>query len=263
MKFSILVLAPVLLLASFSAAAVCPKHEPVDQSRVQLSDKPLLIVTHAASNDDGRAVSKIGVDAAIRFARDKRFQRVYLQDERPPENYFMDDCEPDYWVKSAAGEISFDVTPAQVYTVGGHLEICLSHTLHDVLQNWARKPARDLTITYFMDAIFSNGELIDEDDPYYQDYRRFMSVVTYGRPGGEHFPKLSLLETMGIIIKPAQQIAYLERVLPQYRRTMPKEYRVELLVNDAMVKVLQTGTGRRAPVLRFHFVDSAIPAVQE
>lgn len=253
------VFACALCLVSLPATALCPPHAITEQSKVRLSSKPLLIVTHASSNDDGRAATKLGVDAAVRFARSQGFQRVYLQDDRPAENYFMDDCHPDYWVQSIGGEISFDVTPTHVYAVGGHLEICLSHTLHDVLLSWSRKPLRDLTITYFMDAIFSNGELIDEDDPYFQDFRRFMGVVTYGRPGGELYPKLSLLETMGIIIRPAQQVAYLERVLPHWERGFPKAYRIELLVNGNTAKVLQAGTGTRPPVLRFDFLDSAIP----
>lgn len=216
-----------------------------------------MIVTHASSNDDGRLATKLGVDEAVRFAKSKRIPVVYLQDDRPETNYFMEDCSPDYWVFSEDGGIRFDVPPSHVYTIGGHLEDCQSQTLHDVLLNWARKPARNLTVTYFMDAIFSNGKLIEESDPYYRDYSRFMEIVTYGRPAGALYPKLTLLETMGIIIKEAQQKKYLKRVLPRYERTLVADYRVEMRVNESIPKVLQRGRSARPPVLRFQFIDSA------
>src|SRR4029077_5399714 len=104
---------------------------------------------------------------AIRFAKKKRIPVIYLQDDRPHENYFMEDCNPDSWVFSGDGSLQFNVSPAHVYVVGGHLEECLSRTLHDVLTSWAKQPGRNLTLTYFMDGIFSNGKGITEADPYY------------------------------------------------------------------------------------------------
>ena len=114
-----------------------------------------MIVTHASSNDDARFATKLGVDEAVRFARSRRIPLVYLQDDREPAAYFMEDCEPDYWVRSEGGELGFDVGASHVYVVGGHLEECLSFTLNEILDSWARGPRRDLTITLFMDAIFS------------------------------------------------------------------------------------------------------------
>ena len=97
----------------------------------------------------------------------------------------------------------------------------------------------------------------EESDPYYRRFNRFMSIVTYSRPAGELYPKLTLLETMGVILKKDLQEDYLKRVLPRYDRTFPADYRVELKMNDSIVKVLQRGRASRAPVLRFHFIDSA------
>jgi hypothetical protein len=96
------------------------------------------------------------------------------------------------------------------------------------LLSWAKKDKRDLTISYFMDGIFSNGKNIADTDPYYKDYVRFMGIVNYSRPAGEYFPKLTLLETMGVIVTEARQYDYLQRILPPYQRTLPKEYRVEI-----------------------------------
>ncbi|MDQ8023543.1 MAG: hypothetical protein REI94_17015 [Moraxellaceae bacterium] len=254
-------LAVLVSLVALPAWGMCPRHDVVEPGRVRVSGNEMLIVTHSSSNDDGRAATKIGLDEAIRFARKRGMARIYLQDERPAENYFMDDCAPDHWVYSQGGEIGFEVTPAHVFSVGGHLEECLSHTLHGVLDSWARQPQRDHSITLFMDAIFSNGKAFDESDPYYPDYARFMNIVTYGRAGGEHFPKLTLLETMGIIIREPQQIEYLKRVLPHYERSLSPDYRVLLNLNDVRVVVLQAGRGARPPVLRFNFYDSALPSL--
>ena len=55
-----------------------------------------------------------------------------------------------------------------------------------------------------MDGVLSNGKYFEEKDPYYRDYIRFMSIVKCARPAGEYFPKLTLLETMGIVIGEAK-----------------------------------------------------------
>ena len=247
----------VLLVSSFPALALCPPRTMSDPAQVRFNSDSLMIVTHASSNDDGRLSSKFGVDAAVRHARLNRVPVVYLQDDRPAQNYFMEDCKPDHWVFSMDGEVKFDVSASHLYVAGGHLEECLSRTLHDVLEIWSKKPRRDLTVTYFMDGIFSNGKRIEPEDPYHKSFVRFMGVVNYARPAGETFPKLNLLETMGLIINEQRQFDYLTRVLPHFARTLP-DYRVELAMSDTnRTRVLQPGKGRLPPVLRFEFIDSA------
>jgi len=131
--------------------------------------------------------------------------------------------------------------PTDVYIAGGHLEMCLAVTINDVLQKWAKNPGRNLTMSFFMDGIFSNGKDIEEKDPYYKDYMRFMQIVNYSRPAGEYFPKLTLLETMGVIVNETRQYDYLTRVLPRYDRTLSSDYRVELSMSGARPKLLQPG----------------------
>ena len=254
----------IFLLCSLplTSFASCPQHSFTDPAQVRLTGHSVMIVTHASSNDDGRIASKFGVDEAVRFAKKNRIPIIYLQDDRPANKYFMEECSPDYWIFSAGGELRFDVAPSHVYLAGGHLELCLSITVNDILLDWAKKPKRNLKISYFMDGIFSNGKYIEESDPYYKDYIRFMGIVNYARPAGEYFPKLTLLESMGIILNESRQYDYLKRTLPHYERTLPTDYRVELSVRGSRTQVLQAGkkafdqTGR-PPVLRFEFIDSA------
>jgi len=250
----------VLLLALLSnlAAAACPKPELTDPARVKLAGDSVLIVTHATSAHDARLATKRGMDEAIQFAKSRRIPVVYLKDDSGDEYYFMEDCRPDYWVLSAAGDIPFDQLPSNVYVAGGHLEFCLSATVNDVIRIWSRQPRRNLTVTYLMDAIYSNGNSVDEGAPYYADFRKFMGIVTYGRPGGEHWPKLTLLETMGVIQNEEHELQYLTSILPHYARVLPSEYRVDLKFNSSVVKVLRTARGWNPPTLRFNFVDSAI-----
>lgn len=250
----------LLLLFAWSSLswAACPPHKLTEPEQVRLDGNAVLIVTHATSTHDARFSTKRGVDEAVRFARDRRIPVVYLQDETPEQFYFMEDCNPDYWVFSAGGEIKFEVPPAHVYVAGGHLENCLSATLHDVMYKWSKMAPRNLTVTYFMDAIYSNGKLIEPKDPYYGDFEKFMGVVSYRRPGGEHWPKLTLLETLGVIVREEHELEYLKKTLPRWDRTFPTSYRVELQLNDSVRKVLQTGPGWHPPTLLFRFVDSAI-----
>lgn len=246
-----------LALVADLALAACPKPEYTDPARVRLKGDSVMIVTHATSAHDARFSTKRGVDEATRFAKNHRIPLVYLHDDGPDQLYLMEDCEPDHWVLAPDGEVRFDVRASRVYVAGGHLELCLSTTLHDVLAAWARQPKRNLVVTYFMDAIYSNGKSVEETDPYYNDFLRFMGVVTYRRPGGEHWPKLTLLETLGVIQKEEHELEYLENVLPHYARAVPADYRIELQLNDSVVKVLRPAPGWNPPTLRFHFVDSA------
>ena len=254
-----IVLAAFLSFVSFCAAASCTQHAFTDPSRVPAGDT-LMIVTHPTAKYDPRLASKRGVEEALRFARARRIPVVYLADRgnAAASQYFIDDCSPDSWVYSEDGEIAFDVRATHLYVVGGHLEVCLSNTLLDVLQKWAKQPGADRTVTYFMDAIYSNGKDIGESDPYYRNYVTFMSAVTYGKPHEEQWAKLTLLETMGLIANPARQREYLQRTLPFYQKLLPGDYRVEIRVNGTPERVLQSGRGARPPVLKFQFVDSAL-----
>lgn len=216
-----------------------------------------MIVVHASSTYDSRIATKRGLDEAVKFAKNNRIPVVYLQDDSPERAYFMEDCAPDYWVFSKEGDISFAVAPSHVYIAGGHLELCMSTALNDILFQWAKRTPGDFTVTYFMDAIYSNGKVIDPSDPFYEDFSRFLNIVTYGRPGGEHWPKLTLLETMGIIIKEEHELEYIRQILPRWDRTFPKNYRVEVQLNGSVKKVLRSSSGWNPPTLLFHFVDSA------
>jgi len=251
-----------LLVASPLAAASCPNNAFTDPSRVAPAGDSVMIVTHPTEKYDPRLASKRGVEEAIRFAKSRHIPVIFLADRgiASAEHYFVDDCSPDYWVYSEDGEIGFDVRATHVYVVGGHLEVCLSNTLVDVLQKWAAQPRQDRSVTYFMDGIYSYGREITESDPYYKDYMSFMNVVTYGKPGGAQWPKLTLLETMGLIVNQKRQYDYLRRTVPFYQKLVPADYRVELRLDDLPVVVLRPGRGARPPVMRFNFIDSASAA---
>lgn len=254
-KILLLVMALFWLSPAWSA---CRNHEITPPSKVKINGDSVMIVVHQSSTYDARFSTKRGIDEAIRFAKNKKIPVIYLQDDTPEEYYFMEDCHPDYWVFSAGGEISFDVTASHVYIVGGHLELCMSAALHDITYQWSKRPPRNYEITYLMDAIYSNGKMVDPSDPFYQDFERFINIVSYGRPGGEHWPKLSLLETMGIIRKEEHELNYIKQVLPRWDRTFPDDFRIEVQLNRSVKKVLRAAEGWFPPTVLFHFVDSAL-----
>ncbi|MBE0615466.1 MAG: hypothetical protein IH604_17495 [Burkholderiales bacterium] len=253
-----LLLSAFMSLHSGLSWSACPPHKFAQPDQIRIKGDSVMIVVHATSTFDSRISTKRGLDEAVRFAKNMRIPVIYLQDDSPEQFYFMEDCAPDYWVYSDGGEITFDVTPTHVYIAGGHLEICLSATLHDVLFQWAKRSPGHFTVTYLMDAIYSNGKIIDPSDPFYPDFARFRDIVTYGRPGGEHWPKLSLLETMGIIVKEEHELEYIKQILPRWDKTFPKSYRIEVQLNDSVKKVLRATPGWNPPTLLFQFVDSAI-----
>lgn len=251
-------LALLCLSGSARCFAICPAHEITPPGKVKIEGDTVMIVVHESSAYDARFSTKRGADEAIRFAKAKHIPVIYLQDDTPDEYYFMADCSPDAWVYSAGGEIRFDVTASHVYIVGGHLELCMSAALHDIIYQWSRRAPQSFTVTYLMDAIYSNGKLIEPSDPFYHDFDRFLGIVSYGRPGGEHWPKLSLLETMGIIRREEHQLDYIRQILPRWDTTFPPSYRVEVQLNRSVKKVLRAAEGWAPPTVLFHFVDSAI-----
>lgn len=254
--FMRLLLGSLWFCAGLAAQARCIGGVDTPPAGLGIPGDIALVAVHASQAYDARYASKPGADAAVKLARVKGIPRLYLRDD-DPAGYFLEDCEPDHWVHSKDGEVPFRLDVGHLIVIGGHLEMCLSTTLHDVLLQWSRMPPRNRLITLPMDAVYSNGKVIDPQDSFYEDFMRFMGVVTYARPGGEHWPKLTLLETMGIIRKPSRQADYLRQVLPRWDRTFDARWRVEMVVNDNPPEVLRPGSGWRAPTMRFHFVDTA------
>jgi hypothetical protein len=257
MSVSALLLAVLSLYSCFSLSA-CPPHKVTEPSQVKLESDSVMIVVHASSTYDARFSAKRGIDEAVAFAKSKGIPVVYLQDDSPEQFYFTEDCAPNYWVYSEGGEISFDILASHVYIVGGHLELCMSTALHAILFQWAKTPPRNREVTYLMDAIYSNGRQVEPSDPFYGNFERFLNVVTYGRPAGEHWPKLSLLETMGTIVRENDELEYLTKVLPRWDRTFSNAYRVQVRLNHSMPKVLRSAEGQKPPTVQFHFIDSAV-----
>lgn len=251
-----LLLIAVSLLLSGAVDAACGPYQRSSPSEVRLNADAMLVVTHASARYDARLSTKRGVDSAVRFAKSRGLPVLYLEDGSPAERQLPDDCHPDHWLYSEEGELPVDFRGSHIYVAGGHLEVCLANTLVDVMDRWSRQPRRDLTITYFMDAIYSNGKEVADSDPWQRDFANFLSVVTYGRPATGDWPKVALLETMGIIVNESRQLDYLERIVPHHSRYFGADYRVEITLNDRS-RVIQQGRGPRPPVLRFQFLDSA------
>lgn len=240
--------------AAFGAA--CPSHAFTAPADVRLKGDSVLIVTHATAFHDARYASKPGVDAAVRFAKSHAIPVVYLQDDESPGLYYADDCRPDYWVRSQDGELGFDLPP-NVLVAGGHLELCLSTTVHEVMSRWSRQPVRHHSLVYLMDAIYSNGKWIEASDPWHDEFNRFMGIVSYGRPGGEAWPKVTLLETMGVLGRLSRERDYLRRILPHWERTFGDDVRIKVKLHGTTREVLREGAGGRAMTIAFHFVESA------
>ena len=255
MKFFFLV--ALVLLPGLTHAA-CPARALQTPDQVNLAADSVLIVTHASTNYDPRFASKQGIDLATHFASRQGIPMVYLQDDAADQNYFTEECTPEYWVFSANGELGFQVQSSHVYVSGGHLEQCLFTTVNEVFFSWSGQDERDLTLTFLMDAIYSSGELVREDDDYYADFNSFMRVLSHGRAEEDAWPKITLLETMGVIGQQKRAVEYLKRVLPNFENTLSPDYRVELYLNGAEVALLQDAPAWNSPVLKIRFVDSAL-----
>lgn len=247
----------VLALALFSevALAIC-QPQFSDPAQISLNGDSVLIVTHASATYDTRLSSKRGIDEAISFAKRKGIPVIYLQDKTPAEKYFTADCSPDYRVFSQNGELPFEVKASHVYVVGGHLEHCLSRTVEGVINSWARQQVRDRTLTFLMDGIYSTGELIEESDAFYKDFSQFKRAIAHRRTHADPMPKLTLLETLGLIDQEENEIEFLTRALPNSGEVLTSVYAVELNLNSTLSRNIRTEPETLARI-RFDFVDSA------
>lgn len=247
----------VLTLCTGLAQAYCPPRALSTPDEVRVDQDSLFIVTHASTKYDARLATKYGLDQATRFARGRGIPMVYLQDEAEEANYFTEECAPEYWLYSPSGELGFEVQSSHVYVAGGHLEQCLFTTINEVISSWGGQEKRDLSLTYLMDAIYSSGELVRDSDGYYANYDMFMRVLNYGRAENATWPKITLLETAGLIRQQDRVVEYLKRTLPDFTSGFSRTYRVELYLNDEEVAVLQDPPLWESPVLQIRFVDSA------
>lgn len=236
--------------------AACPGPVLTPAKQLELKAESALIVTHASALYDPRHSTKYGLDTAVTHAKQKKVPVIYLVDDSPARYAMMDDCEPSYWIRSVDGEVDFSVDVKHLILAGGHMELCLSRSAHDLIEQAAKRSQKELKVSYVMDAIYSNGKTISETDPFYRDFHWFMEIVNYGRPGGEQWPKLNLLETTGIIKSIENDYLYLRELLPRWDRTFSKDTRVELKMDDFPSRVLQRGSRESARV-QFHFVSSA------
>ena len=251
----------VLVLFSQAALATCQRPPFTPPSQVSLDSDTVLLVTHASTTYDTRLSSKLGVDRAVRAARKKGIPVVYLEDRTPEDQYFTADCSPDYRVFSRDGEVPFEVKASRVYVVGGHLEHCLARTVNDVIASWARQPVRSRNLTFLMDGIYSTGELIEESDPFYQDFRQFKRAIAHRRTDADPSPKFSLLETLGLIDRAEAELEFLRRALPNSGEVLTSAYDVVLSLNGALSQKIRGEPEQAAARIRFNFVDSATRSV--
>lgn len=257
MDWCVRLLCLAIVLVTSAARAACGPEASVAQKDVKVEGPSVMIAVHPSSFFDARFASKRGIDEATAYARMTRTPLIALADESDPARYFIEPCAPRQWVRSDGGEIAFSVDVNDAIFMGGHIEICLGRATNDVLLQWAKAPPRPRrTMTFLMDAIYSNGHAVGPEDAYYARFLDFLGIVTYGRPSGEHWPKVSLLETLGAIGE-RNEVAYLERLLPRWDRTLPAHYRVELDVHGHPPKILRRGEGWRPPTVVFRFLESA------
>lgn len=242
----------IVLMTSSAFAAPCPKPTFTSGEKISTSASAVMLVTHPSTLWDGRFSSKAGMDAAVKFAKEKSLPVVYLHGESDNDTYFFSDCNPTYWYRSMGGEFDFPIHSAHIYSVGGHWELCQANSMRDVMSHWVPPAGVNITLTQVLDGLYAYGAYVEKADPYFSEFERFMEIIYYGNPRNDWYSrKLSMLELMGVIKNENLQIEYLKRNLPPFHARF-KSYRVELVYNGKVVEVLNEGS----PTLRYEFVNS-------
>jgi hypothetical protein len=253
------------VISAASSLAGCPTNIFTDPKTIQLASDSLMIVTHPADSYDPRLATKNGIELAVRFAQSHNIPVIFLADKADgsASHYFIDQCNPTHWVYSENGELGFNVPARHIYLVGGHLEICLLNSIQEYISRWFPTHQGDFTVTYFMDAIYSNGSKVDRDSAFHNDYLNFITAISYGKAHPTSWTKITLLETMGLIVNESQQLMYAKKMLPFYERWVPTHYRTELKMNNATTQVIQKGKSPQSNRLLFEFLDSAFTLIND
>lgn len=249
-----------LFASRLALADYCRTVDFADPSRVTTSKDGVVIVTHASTYWDGSFSSKAGINSAVAFAKRSHLSVVYLQDDAPESKptYFYADCKPDYWISSSGGEFSFPIAASHVYTVGGHFEACQLTTMASLLRGvWQPlQQNKDVVLTEVMDALYSDASFVESTDAYFPDVMRFLDVLSYNNPR-DPIPlrHLSVLQTMGLIQKPALQVEFLKRSLT-WLNGLTTKHKVDLYVNGKFIETVRAGKGSNPPTLKIEFKNS-------
>lgn len=249
-----------LFASQASLADYCRDVRFTDPAQVSMSKDSVVIVTHASTYWDGSFSSKAGINSAVAFGKRNHYPVIYLQDDaRESEpTYFYADCKPDYFVSSSAGEFSFEITASHVYTVGGHFEACQATSMASLMRGvW--KPLqqnKDVILTEVMDALYSDGSNVKEDDAYAADVQRFLEILSYNNPRDPiPLQHLNVLQTMGIIKKQSLQVAFLKRSLT-WLNGLQSKHKVDLYLNGQFIETIRAGKGSTPPTFKIEFKNS-------
>lgn len=247
-----------LMMAALSGMAVasCPEQpfsRPVDKGLITPS---ALLVTHASRVFDPLYASKRGIDRATRIGKSNHIPVIFLQNDDVPESYFADDCHPDLRLHSEYGELGMVIDASEIFLAGGHLEQCLNTTIRDILTAWTLHPKHDLALSYLMDAIYSNGDLVQEGDPYKKNFELVRNALQF--PSDHENapePKITLLTAMNLIEGREEKFSYLTRLLSGYKFLLPESTRIVIeyagqqkIIGDTRTKPMRT--------LAFRFLET-------
>ena len=232
----------------------CPAMQFSTASQILENKKTLVLVTHPSSEFDASKAAKSGIDKLVAFAKGQSFTTIYLQNNSFSETY-PDDCRPNHWVYSAAGESNFQVKATEVYFVGGFWELCQDSTLSDVLRSWADFEPPTIRIIQVMDAIYVSGNEVYPWDEFYSRYKSLLD--TKPKPKLPDLPTANLSELLGIMKNEAQQIDFLLRRLPNFGY-LPDDYSIELYFKNRFVRTLRNSKNSLSQKrLEIRFVDTA------
>ena len=137
-----------------SSSAPAPAKQFTDEGDVDLSESPLVLITHPGITWDSKAVAKPGVDAVMEVAAEKDWQSVYLQYSIDPDGYYPAEKNPDHLVRSYGGEFSFDVASKTVISMGGWFSHCHQRSINGLFTAFAKEPTEDRKILVVTEGVF-------------------------------------------------------------------------------------------------------------
>jgi hypothetical protein len=147
-------------LSTIDARANCRRIFYGAPENTTVSSSAVLMITHATRMPfDPSAVAKNGMNAAYRFARRYSLPIVALASGSDGSGYYFDDCHPDYFMQSSAGEFSFNLDSSHIFFAGGNFELCLSRTVKDVLKSFKNRieegaSKQDLVLSFVTNGIY-------------------------------------------------------------------------------------------------------------
>ncbi|MFZ4714981.1 MAG: hypothetical protein ACOYL6_14775 [Bacteriovoracaceae bacterium] len=153
--------------------------KPVQDTNLNISGDPLLLVTHATKVWDREERAKEGIRKVTKLVmKSQNGKAVYLH-ANIPEKYYYHECNPDLIIDSPVGDYNLSIEATHVISVGGNFEACQATSISRTILKWKEDKFKNknLKISIVTDASYGFGTFLNSDADYYSEIKKLYNKL--------------------------------------------------------------------------------------